>query len=606
MAKLSFWKKAGIILLVCTAAAIAAAAQSFTTLHNSGTVAPLIEATDGNFYGTTLNGGATYGTVFQMTPAGELTTLYTFCAQTNCPDGSTPRAALVQGTDGNFYGTTASGGSYNNYGTVFQITSSGTLTTLHRFDGTDGSGPVAALIQATDGNFYGTTERGGVNNQGTVFRITPGGTLTTLYSFCVSAPCSDGSTPTGLIQGTDGNFYGITFGGGSTGKGTVFKITAAGALTTLYTFCSQSNCLDGQGPEGLVQASDGNFYGTTEYGGTSSKCNIPNYIYGCGTVFRMTPAGELTTLHSFCSLAVCLDGREPVAPLIQARDGNFYGTTTAGGWSSTICSLRCGTAFEITPGGTLAVVHDFSSTDGAYPGAALFQASDRSFYGTTTAGGASGSGTIFRLAVAPAVKLSTTSLGFGIDALNETSAARTVIVTNTGGAILTFKDFSTSGNFAISANSCLGTELPFWIATCRVSLTFAPTMLGKQTGTLTFTDNAADSPQTIQLSGIGVEPATLLPAAANYGTATVGTVSAPKVFTLTNNQSMTLSNISVSTTGDFAISATTCANTLMAKNKCAISVTFTPTTTGKRAGQLIVNDNASNNPQTSTLQGFGK
>jgi uncharacterized repeat protein (TIGR03803 family) len=591
MAKLSFWKKAGIILLLCAATVIAAPAQSFNTLHNSGTLAPLIEATDGNFYGT-----APSGTIFQMTPAGAVTVL---------ASGGNAYAALVQGADGNFYGTGSAGGGP--YGSVFQMTPSGTLTILHNFNGTDGSGPRAALIQATDGNFYGTTEVGGANNSGTVFRITSGGAFTSLYSFCATIPyCTDGQAPGQLIQASDGNFYGTTGNGGSTGKGTVFKITPAGTLTTIYTFCSESNCLDGQVPVGLIQATDGNLYGTTEYGGTSTKCNIPNYVYGCGTVFRLTPAGELTTLHSFCTSGPCLDGREPMAPLIQARDGNFYGTTTAGGWSSTICSLRCGTVFEVTPGGTLAVVHDFSSTDGAFPATAPVQASDGSFYGTTSRGGTSGSGTIFRLGAVPVVTLSTTSLGFGSQAVNETSATRTVTVSNTGSAILTFKNFSTSGNFVISANACLGAEVPAWTKPCKISLTFTPTMLGKQTGSLTFSDSAGDSPQTIQLSGIGVEPAMLLPAAANFGIVTVGTGSAPKVFTLTNNQSMTLSNISLSATGDFAVSATTCTSTLPAKNKCTISVTFAPTTTGKRAGQLIVNDNASNNPQISTLQGVGK
>jgi uncharacterized repeat protein (TIGR03803 family) len=588
MAKPSFLKKACSIVLACAATAIAAPAQ-LTTLHNSGTVAPLIQAKDGNFYGTTPS-----GTIFEMTPGGAVTEL---------ASGANAYAALIQATDGNFYGAGSASG--NPYGIVFQMTPSGTLTTFHSFDGTDGSGPTA-VIQATDGNFYGTTSVGGAYNFGTFFQMTPTGALTTLYSFCSHVPyCPDGANPKTLIQGTDGNFYGVD-GIGATGGGTVFKMTPAGTLTTLYTFCSQTNCLDGKSPTGLIQATDGNFYGTTVYGGTSTKCNIPNYLYGCGTVFRLTPAGELTTLHSFCSVAVCVDGREPLAPLIQAKDGNFYGTTLAGGWSSTICNLRCGTVFEITPKGTLDVVYDFSSTDGANPETALVQASDGSFYGTTTAGGTSKSGTIFRLAVAPVIKLSTTSLAFGNQALNETSAARTVVVNNFGSATLTFKDFSTSGNFAISANACLGAELPAWMKPCKISLTFTPTVLGKQTGTLILTDNSADSPQTIQLSGVGVEPATLLPAAANYGSLAVAAVSAPKIFTLTNNDAMTLTNISVSTTGDFAVSATTCANTLSSKNKCTITVTFTPTTTGKRAGQLIVNDSASNNPQTSTLQGTGK
>ncbi len=249
-----------------------------------------------------------------MTPSGALTTLYRFCSQTNCSDGAYPRDGLVQGTDGNFYGTTD--------GTVFKITPSGTLITLHSFAGSDGRGCWAGLVQASDGNFYGTTPYGGASDHGTIFKITASGALTTLYSFCSQSNCADGRMPLNgeLVQAWDGNFYGTTYAGGASDHGTIFKITASGALTTLYSFCSQSNCADGTFPlDGLVQASDGNFYGTTPYGGTSQNCGS----YGCGTVFKITPSGMLTTLHSFDGG----DGATPYARLIQANDGNFYGTT---------------------------------------------------------------------------------------------------------------------------------------------------------------------------------------------------------------------------------------------------------------------------------------
>ena len=140
-----------------------------------------------------------------------------------------------------------------------------TFTTLASFNGTNGNGPLAPLVQGTDGNFYGTTNAGGANSRGTVFKITPGGTLTTLYSFCSQTNCPDGDRPyAGLIQASDGNFYGTTRLGGASIYGTIFKITPGGTLTTLYNFCSQSFCDDGMAPEaGLIQASDGNFYGTT-------------------------------------------------------------------------------------------------------------------------------------------------------------------------------------------------------------------------------------------------------------------------------------------------------------------------------------------------------
>ncbi len=214
-----------------------------------------------------------------------LTTLYNFCSQPNCSDGSDPTAALVQAKDGNFYGTTFSGGANSNCtwgcGTVFKITAGGTLTTLYSFSGPDGEYPYAGLVQASDGNFYGTASWGGGGGNcseppsysgcGTVFKITPGGMLTTLYTF--AGP--DGANPYGgLVQGSDGNFYGTTYGGGcqSDGCGTVFKITPSGALTTLYSFCSQSSCADGGVPNaGLVQAADGNFYGTTTAGWVSGR-----------------------------------------------------------------------------------------------------------------------------------------------------------------------------------------------------------------------------------------------------------------------------------------------------------------------------------------------
>jgi uncharacterized repeat protein (TIGR03803 family) len=289
---------------------------------------------------------------------------------------------LLQATDGNFYGTSYAGGAYS-YGTVFKITPSGTLTTLYSFDVGDGAQPYAGLVQATDGNFYGTTVSGGRARDGTVFEITPSGTLSTLYSFCSQANCGDGANPyAGLVQATDGNFYGTTSAGGAYDTGTVFKITRSGTLTTLHSF----DGTDGASPRaGLVQATDGNFYGTTGGGGA----------YDSGTVFEITPSGTLTTLYSFCPAGFpCADGAGP-AGLVQAIDGNFYGTTYYGGASGN-CGLGCGTVFKITPSGTLSTLHSFDNGDGNQPRGALLQSTDGNFYGTTFAGGA-GYGTVFRL-----------------------------------------------------------------------------------------------------------------------------------------------------------------------------------------------------------------
>jgi uncharacterized repeat protein (TIGR03803 family) len=353
MGKLNWGKRAYGVLLLCVATAIASPAQTFKTLHSFDgtdgccTHAGLVQATNGNLYGTTdapskAGSGATRGTVFEITPSGSLTTLYDFCSQSGCTDGSLPYAGLVQATNGNLYGTTSSGGA-NGYGTVFKISPSGTLTTLYSFCSTsgctDGESPYAGLVQATNGNLYGTTSYGGANNLGTVFRITPSGNLTTLHSFDGN---TDGSYPyAGLVQATNGNLYGTTNSYGAHGDGTVFKISLSGTLTTLYSFCSKSGCTDGESPYGgLVQATDGNFYGTTSSGGA-------NVYYG--TVFKITPSGTLTTLHSFDSS----DGANPYAGLVQATNGNFYGTTSSGGanYDGTVFSLsvRLGPFVETLP-----------------------------------------------------------------------------------------------------------------------------------------------------------------------------------------------------------------------------------------------------------------
>ena len=433
MEKPGLAKMACLLLVFCAVTTIVSPAQTFSTLVDfNGTdganpsYVSLVQGTDGNLYGTTSGGGANSdGTVSKITPTGTLTTLYSFCSQTNCADGSIPEGGLVQGSDGNFYGTTNRGGAgicTEGCGTIFKITPKGTLTTLHAFCPLagfacpDGSYPEAALVQGTDGNFYGTTFTGGcvtqnrfecvVAGEGTVFKITPQGTLTHLYTFCSASGCTDGAYPVaGLVQGTDGNFYGTTYQGGGLNSGTVFKITPAGALTTLYSFCSQTNCTDGSTPYGaLVQGTDGNFYGTTSQGGTHT-CGDPfGDVFGCGTVFKITPAGTLTTLYNFCSQTNCTDGSGPSAGLVQATDGNFYGTASVSGDPNcgTMFTFGCGTVFKITPAGTLTALYSFqASTDGAVPYGGLVQATNGNFYGTTnvagdpTCNGDQGCGSIF-------------------------------------------------------------------------------------------------------------------------------------------------------------------------------------------------------------------
>jgi uncharacterized repeat protein (TIGR03803 family) len=394
-----------MVLVFCAATAITSAAQTFTTLtsfggaNGNGPTAALIQGVDGSFYGTTINGGTGMGsdqclppyggcgTVFKVTPSGTITSLYSFCSQLNCSDGSFSHAALVRGADGDYYGTTQNGGAgcpQMGCGTVFKVTPSGTLTTLYNFcsrpNCPDGYGPEAGLVLASDGNFYGTTQGGGAHFYGTVFKLTPSGTLTTLYNFCSLANCADGSQPIGgLIQAADGNLYGTTAVGGMLGLGTVFRITLNGVLTTLYSF----NGHYGSAPlAALVQASDGNFYGTTQSGG-GNYCS-PD---GCGTVFKITPSGALTTLHSFSGS----DGGLAIAGLLQATDGNFYGTTWNGGANG------LGTVFKITMGGTLTTLHDFTGMDGGAQEGTLLQATDGTVYGTAGQGGTNYFGTVFTL-----------------------------------------------------------------------------------------------------------------------------------------------------------------------------------------------------------------
>ena len=383
-----------------SATLIALPAQTLTTLFSfdgpdGQKPSGLIRAANGELYGTTLKGGAYgYGSIFEINPSGSLNTLYSFCADT-CADGAEPNG-VMQATDGNFYGTTLIFGG-GGFGTVFRITPSGTLTTLYSFcpEGpigcTDGTNPHAGLIEASDGNFYGTASNGGAFNQGTIFQISPSGTATTIYNFCSLPSCADGGQPVaGLIQASDGNLYGTTSNAGVSaivgGGGTVFKVTLTGTFTLLHTFCHQTACPDGASPYGsLVQTADGNFFGATTAEGAHQG----------GTIFEMTPTGAVTTLHSFCSQPNCADGETPFAGLTKGANGNFYGTTMRGGASN------AGTVFQVTPTGNLTTLHSFCSqsgcADGAEPGVTLVPGANGSFFGTTYAKGTGKLGTVFEL-----------------------------------------------------------------------------------------------------------------------------------------------------------------------------------------------------------------
>lgn len=376
------------VTAVFAAGAIAASAQSFTTVAtfegpngNQPMYVSLVQGTDGYLYGTTVDGGLnSRGTVFKVSRTGNIKVLYNFCSQSNCADGAWPYSGVVQGWDGAFYGTTTGGGvcaSGFNCGTVFKLTALGALTALHEFCSealcSDGSFPVASLVQANNGNFYGTTQSNG-EGAGTIFAITPQGALTTLGS--LGGPL--GYWPFGaMIQANDGDLYGTTSGGGAY-CGTVFKMPVTGSPTVLFDF-EGGGAGAGCTPYGtLLQGSDGLFYGTSS--------SYP------GIAFRMTPAGIPTHLYGFPSSEA-----DPYSGFVQGPDGNLYGTTYYGGSSPNCAAYGCGTVYQMTPDGTVTILHTFDLTDGAHPDGGLLLATNGLLYGTTSEGGNPGVGTIYSI-----------------------------------------------------------------------------------------------------------------------------------------------------------------------------------------------------------------
>jgi uncharacterized repeat protein (TIGR03803 family) len=382
--------------------------SSIATISATGLAAPLqvgtttIVASSDNVLG--------YATMHVTVKQATETLLYRFTSYAN--DGSQPSGPLVQGRDGNFYGVTAAGGGHACFstpdfcGTVFKLGPDGAETILHAFAGapSDGWSPQGALLLASDGNFYGTTSSGGTFDKGTVFRISPAGDYAVLYSF--GATPADGVTPTGdLIQTSDGNLYGTTASGGTNSCagvpnlcGTAYRITLTGNETVIYTF--GATITDGWQPNGLIQGPDGNFYGTADIGGVNSCAGYDNL---CGTVFKLSPDGVETTLYSFgASLA---DGAAPQGPLILGADGNFYGVTGSGGGyvssgnAHCYSLVGCGTVFRVTPAGVETVLYAFGSQadDGNGPTPYLTLARDGNFYGTTNAGGINDVGAVFQV-----------------------------------------------------------------------------------------------------------------------------------------------------------------------------------------------------------------
>ena len=388
-----------LLSLICSPAGLASVlllaqsvhAQTLTTLHSfigaphdgANPTAGVILDAEGNLYGTTTIGGEHCsqgcGTVFKSTPTGVESVLYAFYGGINAH----PNSSLIFDVTGNLYGTTAGG-------TVFRLRDQRYRKILYGFKQTDnGLRPMSGLVSDAQGNFYGTTQYGGTGECdgalpgcGVVYKLTPAGVETVLYSFKGKF---DGEYPQSvLVRDTRGNLYGTTEYGGASGYGVVFKLTATGKFSVLHNFTSSP---DGALPlAGLVTDLHGNLYGTTIEGGTTG-C-----LFGCGTIFKLTPSGKETVLYRFTGTP---DGSNPYASVAFDAQGNLYGTTAGGGANDQ------GTVFELTPSGNETALYSFCAqtncTDGAFPQAGVSLDAQGNLYGTTILGGTKNDGTIFKV-----------------------------------------------------------------------------------------------------------------------------------------------------------------------------------------------------------------
>jgi len=414
-----------VLISVVPSLTTPATAQTFSVVYNfeythgndPGVGDVLVQGRDGNLYGTTQKGGAdNNGVVFKITPSGKLKVLYSF----DVLHGSQPYSGLTLGTDGIFYGTTYQGGIYH-HGTIFKITRNGKLTTLYNFrypggrglPGKDGGYPMAPPVQGVSRDFYGTTEHPN-SIYGTVYKITSSGTFTSLDLF-PQPPLA------ALLLGKDRNFYGTTSPIG--GYGNIFKMTSTGGVTVLYSFDGTHGRAPGYGA--LIQGSDGDFYGTTMQGGS----------HDAGVVFKLRPGGALTVLHAFLDPTYPHDGYLPWGGLVQASDGNLYGVTYYGGTGG---SSGLGVLFQITPAGNYSIIYNFTEVR---PISKLMQHTNGKFYGLTPLGGPHGVVYSLDLGLGPFVRTVRTSektgktvgiLGGGLAgttgvSFNGTSAAFTVV-----------------------------------------------------------------------------------------------------------------------------------------------------------------------------------
>jgi uncharacterized repeat protein (TIGR03803 family) len=500
----------GLLSLALFSGAIAANAQTYTLLYtypqtDSGDTgityqSVMSQGRDGNLYGTIeTNGTYTYGTVYKMTTAGVYSAIYNFCAE-GAPCASTggdPEGGVVLGFDGNLWGTTLNGGK-DAAGTVFNVTPEGVLKLVYSFtNGNDDSAPTFSVLQGQDGNMYGVSEAQYETQYGSFFKLTTRGVMTP-HPF----DYTNGAAPNLPVLGTDGNYYGTTELGGdpSCRCGTIYKATAAGKITVLHTFTGFDGVpYDGERPLGtLVEGSDGNFYGTTYEGGDNGTDNG-------GVVFKITPEGVYSIIHDFVTVAPNYDGQLPYSGLILGTDGDLYGTTAKGG------SLGGGTIYQITTSGAEKVLYNFctgSCYDGLLPTTAMVQHTDGKFYGSSS--GNSLGGSVFYsldMGLSPFVKLETWSAEVGATAqiLGQGFTEATKVSFN--GGIAAKVDGAAIGTFMTVTVPAGALSGPVTVTTATGTLTSDRNFLVKpQLGSVTPTSGIVGA--TVTIAGVSLTQTT--------------------------------------------------------------------------------------------------
>ncbi|HET9408802.1 MAG TPA: choice-of-anchor tandem repeat GloVer-containing protein [Candidatus Sulfotelmatobacter sp.] len=524
----------------------------------------IVQGRDGNFYTTSFLGGCNAnGTIFRMSPAGALKVLTPFPMFAGGP--GRPKGGATMGTDGNFYGTNSLGPA-GFAGTLFKTTPAGLTTTAFTFGGTGNPPgfPAAAPVQAADGNLYGTLVQGGVGclfesgGCGGIYKYSPAtGKTTILFTF--PANQLDGATPgQPLVAGIDGNLYG-TANGGANGDGVVFKITPAGQVSVVHKFCQKAGCVDGSGPSALIQGADGNFYGTTTGGGVQKGSAFQQ-----GVIYKLTPGGGYSVLWSFCQVAGCTDGAMAGivgGNLVQANDGKLYGVTPKGGGAC--FATTCGVIWSFNP----TVANSYSvvfspNVNQAFAPAGLMQATDGNFYGDSQLGGmtgpcnGNGCGTFFKLSTGlkPFVRFvqSQGKVGAQVQILGQGFTTSTTPITVSFNGIPVV--FQTSGDHYMTTTVPAGaTTGPITVTTSAGTLT-SNTKFRVTPQLTTFAPTAAPVAATVKITGVSLLKTTSVTIG---GAAATFVINSDTQVTATVPAAAKTGTITVTTTGGTVTSTTT-------------------------------------------------